>query len=1195
MRRTYVLACLLLCSLTLTAQDTATKKLVLIGNTHGSTKLLRLIRNNMNMDSGAAFLFLGNDMTDMRGTPVDATDSFLSVFGNTGAKAIFLPGKEEWQHNLTQFRKEKKYIRNEFADTGKILLPRPGCPGPEEIDLGNDARLVIMDSQWWLEGDKKPGMESDCPCKNEQQVKNKLDDIIADNSDKLLLFATHHPFRTTGIRSGYFGPRQHLFPLTDIRGMQHAYVPLPVAGSLYPIVRGVAIGRQDMAHSAYAHMISNVDQVLAEHPFLIHIGGHEHVLELYDQQGQYYITSGAGDYAGRTVKTRHALFAGRHEGFALLEISGNKKARVAFYELIGGRLRCSFQKELLDFSKRPPMVPAEQATPVAQAGDSVTAAIYAKYGRASGMKRLLLGNNYRSEWSTPVTMRVLHLQEDPRHFRITGQGGGKQTTSIRLKDETGKVWSLRTIVKDPEKVLPPQLRETVAEDVLKDLTSAAHPFAPLISSRLEASTGIIYPKEEYYYMPDDTALGYFRPAFANTIAALEERQPSRYGEETKSTWHVVNEHLEKWEHRVDAYSYLQARLMDVLLADFDRHYEQWKWGETPGSNDSGKTWYAIPKDRDQAFFNCDGLLIRLGANKGMSYLKGMKRDIANINSLGFVSRDIDAFFLNELTAADWQREIHSFTATLTDSAIHASVAAMPPPAYAAHGAWIEGRLRSRRDALYRRGMIFYRFLAARVNIVGSNRRETFLADRCDSGISVSVTSAQGETKYRRIFSLEDTREICLYGFGGDDTFRIMPGVPHGICFRIIGGAGNDVFDIAGNARTFVYDDAGENNTLLRHHHTTNMISHRDDVNSYAFRENHYTDITYPTIVLGYNIDDGIMAGLGARITKRGFRADPFTTQHHLSTLIAFQYRAYQARYTGTFNDAWRHFDVLANAAVLHPALQNFFGLGNETKRDTALPLKFYRVRYSYATADLMLRKRAIHNKLSIALGPSLFYYWNNNDRNTGRILNYASDYGLDSSRIFSPKFYAGGKLTADFNSIDNPLLPTRGIRFRLEGLGQTGLNEQTLPYFRAQSDLTIYSPLSDNKRFILTLRGGGGHIFSDSFEYWQALTLGANNYLRGYRKSRFSGSGMAYGSAELRWRLTRFRTRILPAEFGLVGFQDVGRVWLRGEDSDKWHLSYGGGIYFTPFNAVLISILGAKSDEEQITNISIGAGLNIVF
>lgn len=1197
MRRSYILAVLLMLRvLPLLAQQAATRKLVLVGNTYGDLKMLRTIRSGVDPDSNTTILFLGNDLTSHKGKLSYTADSFLAIFEGTGAKGIFLPGNEEWKHDLTEVKAARKRLKNDPSNVGKkVLLPKVGCPGPKEVDLGEDAKLVIMDSQWWLEDGEKPGMESHCPCKNELQVMDKIEDIVSDNRDKLLIFAAHHPFHSTGIRSGYFGPKQHVFPLTDIRGLHNAYLPLPGVGSLYPIIRGVAISRQDMAHSAYAHMVASVDPLLQEHPFLIRVAGHEHVLELYDQKGQYYITSGAADRVGRTVRTRHTPFTGRDKGFAVIEISSDKKASASFYEVSNGKLRKTYHKELFNFSQRPPIRPAEPVIPLARSGDSVTAAIYAKYGEASGLKRILLGNNYRKEWSTPITVPEFHLKDDPRNFKIEGLGGGKQTTAIRLKDKDGKIWSLRTIVKDPEKVLDPKLRQTIAEDVLKDMMSASHPFAPAVASELEAASGIVYPKEEYYYQPEDSALGYYQPAFANSVVALEERQPSRYGEDTKNTWHVVNEHLEKWKNRVDARSYLRARLMDILLADFDRHYEQWKWGKMPENGDSAETYYAIPKDRDQALFNSDGLLMDIASNQSMSYLKGLKKDIANVKSLGFVSRDIDAFFLNELNAADWQAEINSFTRSLSDSVIDASVKSMPAPAYAAHGKWIAAHLKSRRNALPKRGMQFYNFLAEQVNIVGSDKDESFLVRNNDSGTTVDVVSKKGKSKFHRVFNSKETQQVYLYGLGGDDTFRVAPDVPHGIKFRAVGGAGKDVFDIKGKAKTFVYDDADEDNVLLAHSHAVNMISHRRDVNDYSFRENHYTNINYPTIVLGYNIDDGFMAGLGARITKRGFRADPYTTQHRISTLIAFQYSAFQARYSGTFNDAWRHFDVLANAAVLHPALQNFFGLGNETGRDTTLPLSFYRVRYSYVSGDLMLRKRAVKNKLSIAAGPSMFYYWNNNDRNTGRILDFAEDYGLDSFRVFSPKFYGGGKLMLDFNSIDNILLPTRGLHIHAEGVAQTGLNEQTLPYFRATSDLTLYSPLSDNKRLVLALRGGGGRIFSNNFEYWQALTLGANNYLRGYRKNRFSGQSMAYGSAELRWRIARFHDRVLPGEFGVVGFQDMGRVWMNGEHSDKWHLAYGGGFYFTPFNAVLISVLGAKSEEEQLVNISIGAGLNIVF
>ncbi len=189
---------------------------------------------------------------------------------------------------------------------------------------------------------------------------------------------------------------------------------------------------------------------------------------------------------------------------------------------------------------------------------------------------------------------------------------------------------------------------------------------------------------------------------------------------------------------------------------------------------------------------------------------------------------------------------------------------------------------------------------------------SFWLQSSDSGVLVRVLSKKGDLKYRRVFRRRETDEVVLYGMGGDDSFHVAANVPRGIRIRAVGGSGRDVFDMDGNAHSFIYDEAGdEENYVKDSHHTTNMISHRRDVNDYTFRENHYSSIAYPTVTLGYNIDDGFMAGLGATFTKRGFRAAPFTTQHRLTTLAAFEYKAFQARYYGTFNDAWRHYDVLA--------------------------------------------------------------------------------------------------------------------------------------------------------------------------------------------------------------------------------------------------------------------------------------------
>jgi outer membrane protein assembly factor BamA len=109
------------------------------------------------------------------------------------------------------------------------------------------------------------------------------------------------------------------------------------------------------------------------------------------------------------------------------------------------------------------------------------------------------------------------------------------------------------------------------------------------------------------------------------------------------------------------------------------------------------------------------------------------------------------------------------------------------------------------------------------------------------------------------------------------------------------------------------------------------------------------------------------------------------------------------------------------------------------------------------------------------------------------------------------------------------------------------------------------------------------------------MAVGQNNYLRGFRKNRFSGRSMAYNSIELRAKLFTVKSYILPGAFGLVGFNDVARVWSDDEHSRKWHDSYGGGIYYIPFNMFMVSATTAFSSEEMLFNVTIGTKLNLTF
>jgi len=1171
------------------AQARASKRLIFIGNA-GDPAVLNSIEAQALLDASATVIFIGAG-------GIGPDHPFLATIRDRKAGAIFVPGRHEWDNGKAsghQALRRRSEAFNKEGDKAVRFLPEKGCPGPETVELDKNVSMVVMDSQWWLQEEGRPEEESSCPQKTDMQLLDELGDIVSDNRDKLLLFVTYHPFKSTGLRSGYFGIRQHLFPLTDIRGLDKFYIPLPLVGSLYPVARSVLVSRQDMMHQQYQAMVNSMEAVLEGHPYLVRVAGHEQLQQLIYSGSKYHIVSGAGSGGSRAASSPETVFASDEKGFTVMEIGDDKEVNVKFYEVGDEGTSLAHTHHLFNFTELPPI--AEDTAKLDVTGMSrYTAAVNRDYAAASGLKRWLNGNNYRREWATPVNLPVFRIKNEKGGFSIEGQGGGKQTTTIRLKDASGKEWSLRSINKDPEKVIPQNFRNSFARDIVYDMISASHPFAAAPVTSLSRALGIAAPEVSYYFIPNDTALGYYRPAFANTVAMLEERDPSLYGEKTGSTWKVFNDKLEERSAPVDQQSFLKARMLDILIADFDRHYEQFKWGERKSGE--SKTYYAVPKDRDQAFFNSDGLLIKLFAYNRMPFLKGFRPDIPSIHWYGFVARDIDGMFLNQLEKKDWEQTLGAMRAALTDTVISNAVRQLPPEIYAVDGVEITQKLAGRRNALPGAAMSYYQFLARHVNVTGSNNEETFRVSPGDSGgvkVEVYPAGMKEQPVYSRVFRPGETREVRLYGFNGADRFVFDDGTPAGIKFRIVGGGGEDVYDLRGNARKVVYDDAGERSSFLARNRTTDMISRRKDVNSYSFRENTFNSMRIPTLNVGYNVEDQFLVGLGFSVTRQGFRKEPFASQHRVSSLFALGNKAYQVRYDGEINHVFRYFDLLLNAALVNPHLNNFFGFGNETVKDPEKPLSYYRVRFSTLSGDVAVRRRFFGNKLGISLGPSLLYYWNNVDKNTDKILS-GPEGGIDTSGVFRRKLYGGGRLSVRFNSIDNELLPGKGIEWATEVVALTNLNEAAMPYSSAQSNFALFAPLSSNRRFTFVLRAGGGKIFSEDFEYFQALTLGANNYLRGFRKNRFAGSRMAYASTELRMRVLRLHSKFLEGDLGLVGFNDLGRVWMNEESSAKLHQSQGGGIYFTPFNLVMLSALVAKSDEETLLNISVGARLNITF
>jgi hypothetical protein len=635
----------------------------------------------------------------------------------------------------------------------------------------------------------------------------------------------------------------------------------------------------------------------------------------------------------------------------------------------------------------------------------------------------------------------------------------------------------------------------------------------------------------------------------------------------------------------------------MLVADWDRHFDQWKWGTKDTGR--GKIYYPIPKDRDQAMAYSDGILVRFASANAMPFLKGFRYRIPQIKWLNWIARDFDRAFLNQLSAEEWKEAIDTFQAVLTDSIMNSAVRRLPPEIYAIDGKTITAKLKSRRDCIEKEGMKYYHFLSRYVNIVGSNKPEYFrISNEIDGRLKVSVYERTEKMDtafrlYQRIFDHKDTKELRLYGLNGNDRFETDENAWSRIKIRIIGGRGNDTFDIKGHVATRLYDLDTSANYVVHKRHTRLFFSPLSEVNDFRWIENQYASVRFPRITASWNNDDGFFIGMGYQRKTYGFRKVPFSTLNRFDAGYALK-GSYKLKYQGEFNHLFRNIDLLLQSEFISPALNNFFGLGNNTVLDKNKNIRYYLAPYRYIETSALLRRKYF-DKLSLIAGPWFYQYWIRPEDNKGKILQYPSLVSLDSAAVYNKKSYLGGKFAIVVDNLNSDLFPTRGIQWTTELSFLSGLTGKSKSITKITSDMTVYASLSSLANLVTIIRMGGGHIFNKNFEYFQALNLGANNFIRGFRKNRFSGSSIAYGSLEMRVKLFTSRWYLLPGDVGLLAFDDAGRVWMRNQSSRRWHNAVGGGFYLVPFNMVIVSACMAFSKEENLFNFSIGTKINITF
>ncbi|AYN67977.1 hypothetical protein D1013_11620 [Euzebyella marina] len=341
--------------------------------------------------------------------------------------------------------------------------------------------------------------------------------------------------------------------------------------------------------------------------------------------------------------------------------------------------------------------------------DSVMVAASTLY-RGNTLKNIVQGEQYRKVWETPVKVPIAFLDTLKGGLTILEQGGGKQTHSLKVKTKNDDVYTLRSVTKNPEPLIPDFIKAVGLENIVVDGISAQHPYAALAVAELAHKCGLLSTRPQLLFLPRQEKLDSLNDKYGNRLFLFEHENAgnAEWTQLEKASEIIDTEDLQELKSEkkdllhVDENLLVRARLFDLLIGDWDRHAKQWGWVLTSKNEETLAT--PLPCDRDNAFFNIDGILPTLLSHK--SILPDLQNFEKEIDYIPGLVMDFDTYFLKTIDKSIFSEEATYLQSTLTDESINQALKVWPKTIYEQDGAEIAKKIMARKQQLTEYAMRF---------------------------------------------------------------------------------------------------------------------------------------------------------------------------------------------------------------------------------------------------------------------------------------------------------------------------------------------------------------------------------------------------------------------------------------------------------------------------------------------------------
>ncbi len=1076
----------------------------------------------------------------------------LKIWDSFQGRVIAMPGKNEWYPNGHRSVDDlEKYIQKNSKAT---FYPNNGCPIKKE-DLSEETVLIVVDSQWFLEDwDKYPYINNDCEIDNRTLFFLEFESLLKKAVGKTKIVAVHHPMATNS-RMGL---------LTKTAGFS----------------------TQDFQNKQYRALRKRLTTIAQQVDDVLFVSGGASNLQFLEHHGIPQIISGSAQNSKKATSKADGDFAASKKGYAKLEVEPSGMTSLTFYKIINGSEDAIYTKIL----NRGRKVGEEDVSflPASSYGKTFKASVYnTNETTKSKFYKGLWGAHYREFYGKEIEAPVVFLDTLYGGLSPVRIGGGHQTKSLRLEDNDGKDFTLRALKKSgvrflqstafQDSYMADKLKGSFVDRFILDFYTTAHPYTPFAISTLADAVNIFHTNPQLYYVPKQKKLAEFNLEYGDELYMIEERvEPNQKDVESfgnpddiLSTDEVFDELVKTGQVHIDEPSYIRARIFDMLIGDWDRHEDQWRWAVF-NKGDGSKTIKPIPRDRDQAFSVFDGSIISF-LTCAIPDLRKMQSYDANLPSpkwFNFETYYLDLNFINRSNWSEWEKQAKFLQENITDEVIEEAFLILPIEMQGEAMEEIKEKLRGRRANIVKLIKEYYNHYAKFEIVLGSEKNDEFNIQRLPDGqTKISVRNKKGIIS-ERIYSKSETKEIWLYGLEGKDKFHVNGKGDKMIALKVIGGENNDTYDFKNKKRVKLFDYKSKKNTIVQKNSKKRLVDDYE-VNNYDHKKVRYrANQFFP--LLSYNPDDGVRLGFLDTFSVHGLYGNPFSQQHSVSASYYTATSGVDLSYKAEFANIFHKWNFGLEAFYTSPNFaMNFFGFGSNTEYDKdVVDLDFNRVRiHKTGIAPSIIWKGRDGGEFYFKSMYESFEVENTEDR-------FLSSLPEDSS-VFEEQHYLGAEVHYQFENKNDEAFPTRGFQFDMTAgykayIGNDASIDNRFGYVSTLLGLDISLVPSEN--LVLATEMGGKAILGNNFEFYHGATLGGNLGLRGFRNERFNGQYSFYHNIDLRLRMGKFKTSFIPLKYGFTSGFDYGRVWVKNDETNKWHGNVGGSFWVSGLEAFTLNL-----------------------